>query len=361
MQNSFLSHADAALRNRNSLLHYVKYHEPISRTDIWEGMNISRASVTQVIKQLQESNLILETGHGESTGGRRPCYIMFNGAAKKLYAFDWSTQILCLMDLSGTILYEKKMTFDRSIRPAAFAAALLQGIEEISVLQLCPAEEVIGLGLSLPGLIDSRSNSVIYSVELGWQNVSLLDLFSGRFGQNIYLERIGNVMALGEYHYGSAKGSSHFQLFILGSDGIGVSTISHGNCLHGAGYMHGELGHIKLNSDVVCSCGQRGCLEAVVNQRLLSTGGELTDEILEYLAIGVSTAINISDTGTAILVGDLVDRMTSEQKTCLICAIRDKVTGHHLRRLDIRFSHDTKRMALNGISAYVFDRYFAVD
>ena len=82
MQTSFLSHADAAQRNRNIILHYVKKHDPISRTGIWEELDISRASVTQVIRQLEESNLILETGEGVSTGGRKPRYIMFNTASE---------------------------------------------------------------------------------------------------------------------------------------------------------------------------------------------------------------------------------------------------------------------------------------
>ncbi len=361
MQNSFLSHADAALRNRNSILHFVKQHEPVSRTDIWESMNISRASVTQVIRQLEESNLIIETGEGESTGGRKPRFIMFNGAARKIYAFDWTSHILCLMDLGGNILHEKEMRFEQGVRPVSFAAAIRQEIERIDAMTLCPPEEIIGFGLSLPGLIDSRSCSVIYSTELGWQNVSLTELFFNRFGRNIFLERTANAMALGEYYYGMSKGASHFQLFTLGFDGIGVSTIFHGNCQHGANYMHGELGHIKVMNDVICSCGQRGCLEAVVNHLMIQSGGAITEEILEYLAVGVATSINISDPGAAILVGSFVDQMTPDQKTWLTCSIRDKVTGQHQRRLDIRFSHEAKRLSLKGICNYVFIRFFAVD
>lgn len=324
-------------------------------------MNISRASVTQVIRQLQESDLIIETGEGASTGGRKPRYIKFNGAAKKLYAFDWTSHTLCLMDLSGKLLYEETMCFDRGVRPVAFAAALCQRIAAIDAMHLCPAGEIIGFGLALPGLIASRSGNVVYSVELGWQNVSLMELFSGRFGKSIFLERTGNVMALGEYAFGQTKDSAHFQLFILGSDGIGVSTIIHGNCQHGANYMHGELGHIKVPAQVICSCGQRGCLEAVVNDLMIRSSGAMTEQILEYLSIGVAGSINILDTDTAVMVGSFVDAMTPEQEKRLVELIREKVTGLHLRRLDIRFSHETKRLALSGISAYVFDRYFAVD
>ena len=361
MQYKFLSRVDAAQRNLNNILHYVKKHGPISRTDIWNGMNISRASVTQLVQQLQESGLIVETGEGESTGGRKPRFIMFNGAARKMYAFDWSSHSLYLIDLDGEVLFEKALNFDTDIQPKAFAAMLLREIENIQAMELCAPQDVIGFALTLPGLIDSRHCSVVYSVELGWQNVNVQELFSESFDGHVYLERTGNMLALGEHVFGQAKKESHFQLFVLDASGIGVSTVVRGDCQHGMNYMHGELGHIKLPENVFCSCGQVGCLEAVVNDLLLRSGGAITNKILEYLAIGVSTAINISDVGEAILVGSFVNAMTLEQRRRLAAGIRAKVTRQQQRKLEIRFSQNTRQLALKGLSTYVFDRFFAVD
>lgn len=359
MQNDFLSHADAARRNRNNILHYIRKYGPVSRTDIWEQLDISRASVTQIVRQLQESNLILETGEGESTGGRKPQYIMFNNMAKKLYAFDWSCRTLFLMNLGGEILYEKKLSFDTDVTPTAFAMVLEKEISAIEKEHLCEPEEIIGLGISLPGVIDSENAVVVNSVEVGWQNVSLKSLFRSRFSENIYVDRSGNLMALGEYSCGLAKGVSHFQLLILGSDGIGVSTIIRDGCQHGANCMHGELGHIKMPNDVKCSCGQRGCLEAVIKEEMSKSGGKLTNEVLEYLAIGVSTVINISDVSVAMLVGSYVNLMTQKQKSAFVEMIRNKLTSSRMRKLSIYFSQDTKRMTLNGICSQAFGCYFS--
>ena len=108
MKSSFLPPSDSAKRNRNALLHYIKDFGPVSRTDIFEQMPVSRASVTLIIRQLQSANLILELGAGESTGGRKPLYLAFNHKAKYIYAFDWLSQSLFLLDLGGNILFEKK-------------------------------------------------------------------------------------------------------------------------------------------------------------------------------------------------------------------------------------------------------------
>ena len=361
MRKSFLSHADAALRNRNSVLHYVRYNEGISRTDIWENMNISRASVTQIIRQLQESDLIREVGEGQSTGGRKPTYLVFNGENLKLYVFDWSHKALYLADLNGQILYEEILAFDKQVRPDTFGQMLLERIAVIAGMALCDPETVIGIGLALPGLIDCRNCQVLHSVELGWQNVSLTDLLGGRFGSNVYAERTGNAMALGAYYHGRHRQTNHFQLYIAGDDGIGMSTVIHGDCQHGAGCMHGELGHIKLGGDELCSCGQRGCLEAVVNRALQQSGGKLTYEVLDHLAIGISTGVNLSDPDAILLVGSFVKQMTEGQMRHLDGAIRDRVTGKHMRKLTVDFSCATREIALSGMIDHVFNRYFAVE
>lgn len=361
MRKSFLSHADAALRNRNSVLHYVRYNEEISRTDIWENMNISRASVTQVIRQLQEDHLIRELGEGISTGGRKPTYITFNGESLKLYIFDWTHKVLYLTDMNGCVLYEEALSFEKRIRPDAFSKTLLERIAAIDRLRLCDPGQIIGIGLALPGLVDSRNCVVLQSVELDWQNVDLRDLLGQRFRENIYLERIGNAMALGAYYGGWHRKTEHFQLFIMGYDGIGMSTIIHGDCQHGAGCMHGELGHIKLGGEQLCSCGQRGCLEAVVNSKLVESNGKLTYEILDYLAIGISTSINISDPDAILIVGSFATLMSDGQKQYLDSAVRERVTGKHMRKLHIDFADETKAMALNGMIDYAFNKYFPVE
>lgn len=361
MKNDFLSHADAAQRNRNNILQYLKAHQPISRTDIWEAMDISRASVTQIIRQLQESGLIVETGEGESTGGRKPRHLMLRATAKKYYAFDWLTHTLCLMDLGGNVIREVDMDLPLGVSPERFAEGILEQIQRMEAAGFCTRDESAGLVLSLPGLIDIRGGTVIYSVELDWHNVNVFDLFREWFDDCVYVERLTNILALGEHADGSSEDTTHFQLFVLAPGGVGVATIVHGNCQHGANYMYGELGHIKLPVDIRCSCGQRGCLEAIVKDCLSRSGGVITDQILEYLSVGVATSVNISDARTIVLTGALVERMDREERATFSRLIRDKVTGQEFRKLQIRFREDTKALVIKGIDAFFFDSYFPVE
>ena len=224
-----------------------------------------------------------------------------------------------------------------------------------------PQEVIIGLCLALLGIVDYRCGKVIYSVELGRKNLLIGELLQKTLDIDVYAERSSNVMALGCSYLEHVQRATHFQLFLLGSDGTGVSSVFHSNCQHGANYMHGELGHIKTGEYVLCSCGQWGCLEAVIFDRMLQSEGDITQEILEYLSIGIATTINIFDTSHAIMVGSYVNQMTPPQQEYLIKAIHNKVTGQHLRHLNLHFSKHTKELALSGMCAYIFDRYFSID
>ena len=358
MSDDFLSHVDAARRNRNKILHYVRKNGRVSRTDIWNNMNISRASVTQIIRQLQEMDLIVETGEKVASGRRMSRNLGFNGNARCLYAFDWTTKLLCLVNIGGEILAKTSLSFPASCTPAAFADVVLTGIRQLSKKHPADPEHLLGLGIALPGLINCRDCTVLYSVELGWRDVDIRQLFSQDFGENIFLERTGNMVALGEYVFGAAQGIEHAALILLENEGIGLSTVVHGSCQHGSNYMYGELGHVKLPDSTICSCGQQGCLEAVVRKHLMHNGGIVDDALLEYISYGVAAAVNIADPGIVLLYGKFVRGLTAAQEEYLLGCIRKKITNIRSRNFHTFIRKDEQFMGIKGISAYVFDNCF---
>ncbi len=359
MNNSFLSHADAAFRNRNTIVHYVKKHSPVSRTDIWENIDISRAAVTKIVRNLQESNILIETVQGESTGGRKPLFLVFNGSNNPFFAFDWSSQTLYLMDLDGNIYSENRLNFPEYVCPSSFSDTLTSTMHDIIKTRKISKDSLSGLILAMPGIIDPKNRMILSSVELGWNNVDLHDLFTENFGQNIYVERTGNILVLSAGTH-LKKNYAHIQVFTLGTDGIGVSSLIHGSCQHGEWCMHGELGHIKLMSNVQCRCGQTGCLEAIVKQLFEKNNCKLTDEILDYLAIGISTSVNICDSHI-VLIGSYVDLMDATQKEYLINSIRNKVTSSQLRQFDVHFANNKKQLMQKGLCDYMFEQIFPVE
>ncbi len=353
-----MSHSDAAQRNRNVILRYIKDNAPVSRTDIWENLDMSRASVTQIMKQFQESGFIVDCFHGVSTGGRKPLYVEFDGTRVVFFAFDWTTKNLYLMNLNGDILYEAPVEIGEKITPEVFSQTVKSKLTEIENNKLFSEKEISGIVFALPGIINPTSKNVVFSVELGWQNVNIASFFEDMFDGHVYLERTINLLSLAEMSLRKKNNkASHLQLFIFDESGIGVSTVIHGNIQHGLSCMHGELGHIKLFSNEPCSCGQKGCLETIIKKLMKESDGKLTSEILECISIGISTAVNICDTDI-VLTGSYIEKMTEAQKKYLKNAILSKITSPDMRKFEIDYLDDIKQMSQLGLCTYMFDCCF---
>lgn len=360
MNERFLSKDHAALLNRHIVLRYIKRHQPVSRIDIWRAMTISRASVTQIIRQFQEEGLVEEIGKQESHSGRKPLALRLNSNARWMYVFEWWARKLYLVNLGGEILECAALDFPANCQPSAFAQQILEGVRRLEKIRPIPEEQILGLGVVMPGQIDSRQMTILYSVELGWRDVNMRALFSEKFGDNVFLERIGNMIALGEYEFGCCKDYQHLLVVLLENEGVGASAVIRGDCHHGNNYMYGEMGHIKLPSDVMCSCGQRGCLEAVVKDHMMRNGGVIDDTLLEYIAFGISTAVNLLDPGMVLITGKLLKSLTPQQEQQLIACTQGKITNARSRELEIRVRKDENHMALKGMSAFVFNSCFSI-
>ena len=354
----FLSHAVAARFNRNSVLRFIMKNGPVSRTDIWNTMDISRASVTQIIRQLRAENLIVEKGVHRSQDGRSTRRLGINSSGRGMYLFDWNCGLLCRANWDGTIQDQIHLSFPNPCTPFVFQECILNGLDRLECEKTPDLERFLGLGIALPGIVDYRKHTVDYSVELGWRSVDIRTMFKHRFGDSVFLERTGNMLALGEEYYGRAKNYDSVLVVMLDFNGIGASVVVHGECQHGSNSMYGELGHIKLPSDVICSCGQKGCLEAVVNHHRLHNGNCFDEQLQEYLALGISTAINLYDPSIILLTGGLIHGLTPEEKASFITRLRSKITNERSRELTVDYCENGELMGIKGLSVYVFNQHF---
>ena len=287
-------------------------------------------------------------------------YLCLNKDSRYIYIFDWTTHLLCLTNVGGDVLERLPLELPVNCTPSAFSRIILSGIQKLSQQRPIPAELMLGLGITLPGLVDSRDYIALYSTELGWRDVNIRDLFSDHFGADVFLEHTANMNALGECVFGAGRGFDRVMLILLENEGIGLSSVLRGECQHGDNYMYGELGHIKLPSNIVCSCGQRGCLEAIVHDCMMKNGGVMDDEVLEYISFGVSAAVNIADPSTVLLYGKLTHGLTPQQEEQLIARIRKKITNERSRVFTIQVCRNQDMMGVKGMSAYVFDNCFPI-
>lgn len=123
-------------------------------------------------------------------------------------------------------------------------------------------EELLGIGLGIPGPTNFRTG-VAYEVPfLGWSDVNICEMLEERFHVPVFCDNDANLNALGEMRFGAGAGRQNIILLTLGT-GLGCGIIVDGRILRGANNVAAEAGHMVIESDgALCVCGKRGCFES---------------------------------------------------------------------------------------------------
>lgn len=171
--------------------------------------------------------------------------------------------IAALTDENGSILTQKKFT--------SFVASsqthldiCVDALRELMQERGLDAKEIHGLGISLPGIVDSDRGVLLCAPYAKWENVPVAEYLREKLGiANIRCDNDVNACAIGELKFGLGKKYSDF-VWMTVSTGVGGASISDGTLIRGADGFAGELGHLKVEYDhpAQCPCGQEGCLEA---------------------------------------------------------------------------------------------------
>ncbi len=127
------------------------------------------------------------------------------------------------------------------------------------------AQRVIGVGVAVSGDVDSRGGIVRASARLGWQDVPLAARLRDRTGLPVLIENDVRALTIAEHWFGVGVDMASFAIITLGT-GIGCGLHVGGEVVEGAFGVAGEIGHLPIaDTDRVCSCGRRACLETVAS------------------------------------------------------------------------------------------------
>lgn len=129
--------------------------------------------------------------------------------------------------------------------------------------------EVGGVGMGIPGTINSKTGVITYSNNINFEKVPVVNEFRKHVYLPVYINNDANAAALGEAKFGSGKGSEDVVFVTLGT-GVGTGIITQGVLLEGKMGAGAEGGHIALKiGGEMCSCGKRGCWEAYASATAL--------------------------------------------------------------------------------------------
>ncbi|MGQ0642845.1 MAG: ROK family protein [Gemmatimonadaceae bacterium] len=252
--------------NQKIVLNLIREHHPISRAELARRMNVRRAALTQIVRELLDSKEVVETGTAVAARGRRPTLLGIQTSGRLATAVDvrpTQTSVV-LADFAGTVL--GRDVFPTPTRSDDFTREL--GVRVNQLLAADPAAMASatchGIGVVVPGMVDRRSGRVLYAPRLGWRDVDLRDVLSKHVGIPVFVESAPIACALARLWSptGHARSVNNFA-YVSVSDGVGVGIVVSGEVLRGEAHTAGEFGHVSLDPlGPLCACGKRGCWEA---------------------------------------------------------------------------------------------------
>ncbi len=181
-------------------------------------------------------------------------------------------------------------------------------------LALSPTERssLRGAGVSFGGPVEAATGTVLHSHHVdGWDGLPLAKRLEQELGLRVVVENDANAIALGEYRYGAGRGVADL-VYITVSTGIGGGMVLGGRLWRGSHGVAGEVGHMVVRpGGPVCTCGNRGCLEALaagpaiaLRAREAVAAGAYGEHLLE-LAGGDPSAITAELVFRAAGAGDV--------------------------------------------------------
>jgi len=296
--------------NRQIILNYVRERGPISRADIAHETALQRSTVSLIVEELRTDGLIKEVS-GESTGGRPPLLLSLRTADAVAIGVDVGTArtVVATSDLAGRVLQQE--TF---VTPFEAEALIAEIIKRAGQLIRRNKDTIEGVGISLPGLVDSEGTQ-LYVPHFNWRDFNLFQSVSTTLGLPVSIENDANAAALAELWFGRPEiREVRDFILVLIEEGVGTGIVFDGQVYRGESGAAGEFGHMTIGhgAPVACAAGSHECWEAFASERAA---------LARYAKLsGANGAKNVK-------FDELVDRALADEKNAQHAL---KETAHYL-------------------------------
>lgn len=277
------------------LLDLIRRRSPITRAELASTTGLARSTIAQRVDALIAEGLVGEVGEAVSTGGRPPTMLGFNAESGVVLVADLGAthSRLAVCDLDANPIAESCRDIDIADGPEAILGWVLATFEELTAEAGRSTADVRGIGIGVPGPVDFAAGRAVHPpIMPGWDDYPIRDRFFERYGVPVLVDNDVNIMALGEYWAMYPRVDD--LVFVKVGTGIGSGLVVGGRLHRGARGAAGDIGHIQAGSaDVLCRCGNPGCLEA-------SAGGAAIARDLrakEYDAVGSRDVVSLVQAG----------------------------------------------------------------
>lgn len=308
--------------NRRLVLEYLVNHPPVSRAELAKQLNLTKATISNIVQDLLQQNLVLEIGSAKTAMGRKPILLEFQKNCGYALAIDVRpNQIITLAaNLKGENCKVQEYAFYQD-------QELLPLLKEIIAGQIAKYSHtpygIVGIAVGIYGVVNN--NRILFTPYYPLPQPDLGQILEDIFHLPVIVENESNFSVLGEsaFHFGY-KNMIHINVH----DGIGMGILIGEHLYKGHDGYAGEFGHTILFPDgKPCPCGNCGCLEQYASekaileeyaartgqiqvtidqfladyQQKLPTALEMMDLFVKYMSIGINNIINTFNTDLIVI------------------------------------------------------------
>ncbi|HVJ54743.1 MAG TPA: ROK family protein [Aliidongia sp.] len=329
--------------NRYQVLHAIRRFEPVCRAEIGRHTGLGRTTISAITASLLGEDVIrYDQGEprGVSARGRprellrmNPNFAYVVGAKLSMHQISVAVTNLRAEPLASVVVPVRNW----AVGPDGIANMVEDAIRAAIVKAGTDLTRIAGVGLGVPGFVDSVTGVSQWSPILGEQPVPFTEMMRARLGVMTLIENDANLVTLAERWFGCGQDVENFVVVTV-EGGVGMGHFIHGDLYHGHHGMGTEFGHIKIDRHgPPCRCGQNGCVEAFaadyailrearnlaglppvhdeiaielgmrdVTRRARAGDPALVDlfrRVGETLGLGIANLVNLLDPGRVILTG----------------------------------------------------------
>ncbi len=271
------SQAQLKRGNRMAIIRQLRVHPGQSRVDLATALGLTKSTVSALTRELIDDGWLLER-EVVATGdlGRRPTPLFIDPTRLLLLGAQVGIGHVrvVLTSLTGEVLAARNATYDTEREIDACVRTLTRQLLAVAARR-GEAQRIIGIGLGLPGGVDQARDQLVFAPHLRWHQVPFGTLLRAALqatplsGVPVFMQNDADVAALGETEFNPSPAADPLLLVLVG-EGVGAGLVVGGRLLTGARGFAGEVGHMVLQIDGPrCSCGRRGCAEALIGSRAL--------------------------------------------------------------------------------------------
>lgn len=287
---------------KRNIIAYMAVNGPSTLADLANELHVSVPTITKLVSELVEEDIITDNGKVETSGGRRPNVFDLANSAIYFAGVDIGRDNIrfVISDLKNNVITSEKDTEFELTDNSRCLDSICDRIN--GFLDNCGIErgKILGMGVCIAGRVNPvTGHSYMYFTA---SQKSLKESIEERTGVRVLLENDTRARCYAEYFSGGDKSEKNMIYLHLGR-GVAIGIITDGKLYYGKSGFAGEFGHTPFfNNEIICACGKKGCLETEVS------GIAIEEKMVNEIRKGVNTILREKyDNGATIRIDDVIN------------------------------------------------------